>query len=146
MFISLLLVVRVNYGYFDENIIIKVFEISILGEKNLLFIIWKIFQIATIIYFSYLIYSYEVNNSIEFIVLRKSLWKMFVSKFLCTSVCIALFRLIIFFILLMLTKNTLVFNLTLLLTNIVICICFSFISLFIFLIFNYNSLPAKISL
>lgn len=138
MLISLLLVIYFNFGFFSEEILVRVLGISIFNEKNLLFLIWEIYQVATTFYFSYLFYSYEINNSAEFVLLRKSFKKIFLGKFAFATLFIILFRSIIFVILFMLVDYAPVFNVTLFLKNIIIYICYSLIPLFIILFYNYD--------
>lgn len=138
MFISLLLVIYFNFGLFSEKNLVRVLGISIFSEKNLLFLIWEIYQIATTFYFSYLFYSYEINNSPEFVLLRKSLKKLFLGKFAFVTLFIILFRTILFLILFMFVDNAQFFNVSLFLKNIIIYICYSLIPLFIILFYNYD--------
>lgn len=81
--------------------------------------LWNIFQVVVIFFLSYHFFSYEEDNSIEFLILRKNYNTFLLNKLIISLVMIAIFRFIIYMVLYLSFQNFISFSYNSLLVNIV---------------------------
>lgn len=103
--------------------------------------LWIVYQIFFFIYIYYRFFTFEEDNSLEFLILRKSNTKIFLRKFIFLSIFNLIFRLLIFLISLAIYRKVIIniiysFILNYLIYFSLIMIAF-FIKLFLNLIRNY---------
>lgn len=103
---------------------------------SLLEFVWMMFQIFLTLYFCYSLFSYENNNSPEFLILRKSKKNIMIEKILLAITSIAIFRTFIFlliYIIINSVKNSLLFVFSF---NILIHIFQLVISFIVYILFD----------
>lgn len=123
-----LLVIMIFYNV--EYITMDYFEFllstSLLNIYGLLDVVWMLFQIILVVYSTIIFMCYEIQNSMEFIILRQSFNKLFYCKFLFWIVVIVLFRIFLFVLTYILFINYFSFKISIFLKNILIYVFISF--------------------
>lgn len=135
-FVLIFLTIRDNYLSKSINTYYILLGIPIVENISILELSWFIFQWTILLYFGYLFFRFEHDNSLEFIILRKPLKKLMIKKFTIFSGLIIIIRTIILFLLLFLCSIKI--NILLVFLNIFIYIIILFISLIFYVFFEKN--------
>ncbi len=110
--------------------------VGVISLENFSFVdyLWFMFQLFFTIYLSYVFFSYEENNSKEFLVLRKNYLYFMLSKLVLFLIFIIIFRLLIFFIPYLIFKETVKFSFITLICSIGIYIAISIFTYLFYII------------
>ncbi len=95
-FISMIVVTYINPTEITKNVFNSLVGIPKMKEMSLLDYLWNLFQVFMIIYMSYNYFSYEEDNSIEFLSLRKHYFIFLFSKLIFASIITTMIRMIIY--------------------------------------------------
>ena len=117
-FISMIVITYINPTEITKNVFNSLVGIPKMKEMSLLDYLWNLFQVFMIIYMSYNYFSYEEDNSIEFLSLRKHYFIFLFSKLIFASIITTMIRMIIYITSYFIFKEYVKFSLV----NMIICV------------------------
>ena len=127
------------FDLFDSPVPITIYSLRFalgLLFTNFLAIIWFLYQIGVTIYFSYLYFFYEVDNSLEFILLRTDFFHFVLKKFIFLEMLLIVFRILFYCFLHFLFFKNVTFTVLFFMINIGVHVFVSTITFLVFIIFH----------
>lgn len=97
-FICMIVVIYINPIEISNNTFNSLVGIPNINYMTLLDYLWNLFQLFIIVFMLYNYFSYEEDNSMEFLILRKNYLFFMFSKLIISFVSIVLLRILIYFV------------------------------------------------
>lgn len=138
-FILLLILLFVNLYYKDnitQDTLNFLVGICYNFDINLLEFLWILFQYLIVIYITLLFVIYDKDNSIEFLILRNSLNKIYFYKLVILLIFILIYRIIIYGIVYLFLRKYIIFSVKSFILSITVPLLVMFIVFSIVVIFS----------